>query len=248
MDVQTRKIAWAAPKNVLAYHTTRVGGTSEEHYKSSNLSLDVGDNPKSVKKNRKSLKTQLHLPYDPIFMKQIHSATVRQVSKPTDNIVGDSCYTDIKGLPLAVLSADCLPLLLTNSQGTKVGVIHAGWRGLSSGIIENFIQKFYRDPKDIVVWVGPSISPENYIIREDVFNKLTNISTKCFAKTKVDGQWHLDLKCMARVILKNLGVKNIFLENICTYDNSNLYYSYRRSNHTGRIASLIWIDPNDSEV
>ena len=129
MDVQTRKIAWAAPQNVLAYHTTRVGGISEEQYKSSNLSLDVGDNPKSVKKNRKSLKTQLHLPYDPIFMKQIHSATVRQVSKPTDNIVGDSCYTDIKGLPLAVLSADCLPLLLTNSQGTKVGVIHAGWRG-----------------------------------------------------------------------------------------------------------------------
>ena len=89
---------------------------------------------------------------------------------------------------------------------------------------------------------------DSYIIREDVFNKLTNISTKCFAKTKIVGQWHLDLKCMAKVILKNLGVKNIFLENICTYDNANLYYSYRRSNHTGRIASLIWIDPNDSEV
>ena len=71
------------------------------------------------------------------------------------------------------------------------------------GIIENFIHKFTRDPKDIVVWVGPSIS-RNYIIREDVFNKLTNISTKCFAKTKIDGQWHLDLKCMAKVILKTL--------------------------------------------
>ena len=248
MSVQTRKIAWAAPDHIFAYHTTRVGGISDAQYESSNLSLDVGDNPKNVKNNRKSLVDQLNLPYNPIFMKQIHSSSVRKVTKPSDNIVGDSCYTDIKGLPLAVLSADCLPLLLTNSKGTKVGVIHAGWRGLSSGIIEKFIKKFSTDPKDVIVWIGPSISPENYIVREDVFNKLTNISTNCFAKTKIEGQWYLDLKCMAKFILKNLGVKNIFLENICTYENSNLYYSYRRSNHTGRIASLIWINPNDSQI
>ena len=247
MEIQTRKIAWGAPQSILAYHTTRVGGVSDGDYKFSNLSLDVGDNPKNVKENRKLLKNHLSIPFNPIFMKQIHSSTVRKVSKPTDNIVGDSCYTDIKGLPLAVLSADCLPLLLTNSLGTKIGVIHAGWRGLASGIIEKFVNKFTKDPKDIIVWIGPSITPENYIVREDVFNKLTNISSDCFAKTKLDGQWHVDLKCIAKFILKSLGVKNIFLENICTHENTNLYYSYRRSNHTGRIASLIWINPNDTE-
>jgi len=246
MDVQIRKIAWGAPSNIVAYHSTKVGGHSIGIFKSSNMSLDVGDNPKNVKKNRDSFSKQLNLSNNPVFMKQIHSSTIRKVTKPNENLVCDSCYTSVPGLPLAVLSADCLPILVSSTDGKKIGVIHAGWRGLSNDIIQKFIKRFAVNVKDIVVWIGPSINPENYIVREDVFNKLSSLSTKYFSKTKEMGAWYLDLKYVAKVILKDLGVKKIFLENLCTYDNADIFYSYRRENQTGRIATIIWIDSNDN--
>ena len=247
MDVQIRKIAWGAPKNIIAYHSTKIGGWSKGAFASSNMSLDVGDNPKDVQKNRDSFIKQLGLISKPVFMKQIHSATVRAAKSSSDNLVCDSCYTTTKGLPLAVLSADCLPILISSNDGDKIGVIHAGWRGLASGIIQKFIKRFSRDPKDLVVWIGPSINPENYIIREDVFNKLSKISTKFFSRTKDVGAWHLDLKYVAKIILKQEGVEKIFLENICTFSNSDQYYSYRRENQTGRVVSIICINSNDNE-
>jgi len=247
MDVQIRKIAWGAPKNIIAYHSTKIGGWSNGAFKFSNMSLDVGDNPKDVNKNRDSMIKQLSLNNKPVFMKQIHSATVRVAKSPSDNLVCDSCYTTVKGLPLAVLSADCLPILISSSDGNKIGVIHAGWRGLASGIIQKFLKRFARDPKDVVVWIGPSINPENYIIREDVFNKLSGISTKFFSRTKDVGAWHLDLKYVAKIILKQEGVEKIFLDNICTFSNPDQYYSYRRENQTGRVVSIICIDSDDND-
>ena len=247
MDIQIRKISWGVPENIHAFHTTRIGGVSKGVYKSSNLSYDVGDNPKNVKNNRRIIQKQLNLLHQPIFMKQIHSATIRKITKPLDTVVCDSCYTDVPGLPLAVLSADCLPILISNKRGTKVGVIHAGWRGLNDGVIEKFIQRFTKNPSELIVWIGPSINPDHYIVREDVFNKLSKISTKFFSKTDDLGSWYLDLKLVAKIILKGFGIKEIFLDSICTHENSNLYYSYRRQNVTGRIASLIWIGQNDSE-
>ena len=142
MDVQIRKIAWGAPKNIIAYHSTKIGGWSKGAFASSNMSLDVGDNPKDVQKNRDSIIKQLELISKPVFMKQIHSATVRAAKSSSDNLVCDSCYTTTKGLPLAVLSADCLPILISSNDGDKIGVIHAGWRGLASGIIQKFIKIF----------------------------------------------------------------------------------------------------------
>ena len=247
MEVQIRKIAWGAPKNIVAYHTTKIGGYSEGIFKSSNMSLDVGDNPKNVKKNRDSLVKQLSLQQKPVFMKQIHSASIRVAKSSSDNLVCDSCYTSVKGLPLAVLSADCLPILVASEDGKKIGVIHAGWRGLCNGIVQKFIKRFSVDAKDMIVWIGPSINPENYIIREDVFSKLSKISTKFFSRTKDVGAWHLDLKYVAKIILKQEGVKKVFLENLCTYENSDLYYSFRRDNQTGRIASVIWIEPDEDD-
>ena len=247
MDVQIRKIAWGAPKNIIAYHSTKIGGWSSGAFEFSNMSLDVGDNPKDVIKNRDSMAKQLNLNTKPVFMKQIHSATVRVAKSPSDNLVCDSCYTSVRGLPLAVLSADCLPIIIASNNGDKIGVIHAGWRGLASGIIQKFLKRFARNPKDVVVWVGPSINPENYIISEDVFNKLSKISTKFFSRTKDIGAWHLDLKYVAKIILKQAGVEQIFLENICTFSNPDQYYSYRRENQTGRIVSIICIDSDDSK-
>ena len=240
MPIQIKEVNWDAPDNIGCCYTTRIGGYSKNKFGHSNLSYDVGDSRVSVRKNREELKKSLNLTYEPVWMKQIHSSYIRKVTDSTKDLVCDSCYTSTTGLACAVLSADCLPILLCNSSGSKVGVIHAGWRGLANGIIPKFVSRFSKDPKDIICWIGPSISPANYLVREDVYKKLIKISSKIFIKHDTE-RWNLDLKLAAKMLLKSKGVNKIFSDDMCTYQNSNLYYSYRGENNTGRIASLIWI-------
>ena len=240
MPIQIKKIKWDVPANIGSCYTTRIGGYSKNKFGHSNLSYDVGDARTSVKKNRGELKKSLGLDQEPVWMKQIHSSYIRKVNDSSKDLVCDACYTSSPGLACAVLSADCLPILMCNSAGTKVGVIHSGWRGLSSGIITKFVARFSKNPKDIICWIGPSISPDNYLIREDVYKKLIKISPKIFTKHDHE-RWKLDLKLAAKILLKDKGVTKIYTDDMCTYQNSNLYYSYRNENNTGRIASLIWI-------
>ena len=116
-----------------------------------------------------------------------------------------------------------------------------GWRGLHNGIITKFIKKFSKNPSDLICWIGPSISQNNYLVREDVYKKLSIISSTIF--NRIDEEhWGLDLKKAAKIFLKDLGVKKIFTDEMCTYQSANLYYSYRGETNTGRIASLIWIE------
>ena len=241
MPIQIKKVNWECPDNIKAFHTTRIGGSSKGLFKYSNLSFDVGDGQTNVKKNRKELRQLLKLDVDPCWMKQIHSSYVKKVVSSVNDIVCDASYTQTKGLACAVLSADCLPILICDKLGTKVGVIHVGWRGLHNGIIKKFINKFSKSPKDIICWIGPSISPVNYVVREDVYKKLSKITPKMFNQLD-DEHWNLDLRFGAKIVLKSLGIKKIYSNDMCTFQNSNLYYSYRRENNTGRIASLIWIE------
>ena len=240
MPIQIKKVTWDAPDNIGCCYTTRIGGYSKNKFSHSNLSYDVGDSRVNVRKNREELKKSLNLEYEPVWMKQIHSSYIRKVTESTKDLVSDSCYTSTIGLACAVLSADCLPILVCNSSGSKVGVIHTGWRGLANGIIPKFITRFSKNPKDVICWIGPSISPDNYLVREDVYKKLIKISSKIFTKHDTE-RWNLDLKLAAKMLLKSKGVNKIFTDDMCTYQNSNLYYSYRGENNTGRIASLIWI-------
>ena len=240
MPIQIKKISWDAPDNIGCCYTTRIGGYSKNKFGHSNLSYDVGDSRVSVRKNRAELKKTLGLIEEPVWMKQIHSSYIRKVVDSKKDLVCDACYTSAPGLACAVLSADCLPMLFCNSLGTKVGVIHSGWRGLANDIIPKFISRFTKNPQDLICWIGPSINPENYLIREDVHKKLSKISKNIFHK--VDNErWQLDLKLAAKNILKKNGVTKIYTDDMCTYQNSNLYYSYRGENNTGRFASLIWI-------
>jgi|TARA_B110000261_G_C12998325_1_gene323169 YfiH family protein len=241
MPIQIKPVIWEVPSNIKAFSTTRIGGFSKGEYKDSNLSLDVGDEQTHVKKNRRDIKKSLNLTMEPCWMKQIHSATIKKVKQSVSGLVCDGSYTDTVGLPCAVLSADCLPILVCNKDGTKVGVIHAGWRGLDNGIITKFIKKFSKDPSEIICWIGPSISQNNYLVREDVYKKLSTISPAIF--NRIDEEhWGLDLKKAAKVFLKDAGVEKIFTDEMCTYQSANLYYSYRGETNTGRIASLIWIE------
>ena len=240
MPIQIKKIPWDIPDNIGCCYTTRIGWYSKNKFGHSNLSYDVGDSRVSVRKNREELKKTLGLIEEPVWMKQIHSSYIRKVVDSKKDLVCDACYTSTSGLACCVLSADCLPILVCNSSGSKVGVIHAGWRGLANGIITKFVTRFTKNPEDLICWIGPSISADNYLVREDVYKKLSKISTKIF--TKYDNErWKLDLKSAAKMLLKSKGVTKIYTDDMCTYQNSNLYYSYRGENNTGRIASLIWI-------
>jgi YfiH family protein len=241
MPIQIKPVIWEAPSNIKACSTTRIGGYSKGEYKHSNLSLDVGDEQTNVRKNRKDIKKTLNLEMEPCWMKQIHSATIENVKHSVSGLVCDGSYTDTVGLPCVVLSADCLPILVCNKSGTKVGVIHAGWRGLDKRIITKFIKEFSNKPSELICWIGPSISQNNYLIREDVFKKLSTISSTIF--NRIDEEhWGLDLKKAATIFLKDAGVEKIFTDEMCTHQSANLYYSYRSETNTGRIASLIWIE------
>ena len=150
-------------------------------------------------------------------------------------------YTKAQGEQITPIAPIAWWRALCNKHGTKVGVIHAGWRGLHNGIITKFIKKFSNDPSELICWIGPSISQNNYLVREDVYNKLSTISSTIF--NRIDEEhWGLDLKKSAKIFLKDAGVKKIFTDEMCTYQSANLYYSYRGENNTGRIASLIWIE------
>ena len=240
MTVETKSVIWDAPKNIKAYHTTRIGGFSRKHCQFSNMSNDVGDLQNCVKKNRNDIKNSLQLPSEPNWMKQIHGSAIKKITKPLKNIVCDGSYTTSQAIVCAVLSADCLPILICNSAGTFVGVIHVGWRGLENGIIKKFISKFPQ-PKNLLCWIGPSISSKHYLVREDVYRKLESLSPDIFRQVDKE-HWSLDLAKAAKIILKAQGVRKIFVDKMCTFENSNLYYSYRRQSNTGRIASLIWIE------
>ena len=130
--------------------------------------------------------------------------------------------------------------MICNNAGTFAGVIHVGWRGLENGIIKKFISKFPQ-PKNLLCWIGPSISSKHYLVREDVYRKLQSLSPDIFRQVDKE-HWSLDLAKAAKIILKAQGVNKIFADKMCTFENSNLYYSYRRQSNTGRIASLIWIE------
>ena len=237
--IETKKIEWNAPENVKAFITTRIGGASKNIYNSANMSLDVGDSKSAVMKNREEIRRTLNLPSEPSWMKQINGTNIQYLNAPKKNIMCDGSYTDQPGVVCSVLSADCLPIMMCDKLGRKVGVLHVGWRGLDKDLIQKFIKKFKVKPEDLCVWIGPSISSSNYPVREDVYAKLKKISTKIFKK--IDGtHWTLDLAMSAKIILKDERINNVFEDKTCTFDSANLYYSFRRDNITGRMASLIW--------
>ena len=237
--VETKKIEWNVPENIKAFITTRIGGFSKDRYAFANMSLDVGDLKSSVMKNRENIQKSLELPSEPSWMKQIHGTNIEYLRSPKKNTICDASYTDQQGIVCAVLSADCLPIMMCDRFGKKVGVLHVGWRGLDKGLIQKFIKRFKVEPEDLCVWIGPTISPRNCIVREDVYSKVKKVSLKVFKKID-DLHWSLNLSLAAQIILREANINNIFVERLCTYDSSNLYYSYRRDNVTGRMVSLIW--------
>jgi YfiH family protein len=237
---------WPVEANIKALSSTRLGGVSEVPYNGFNLAGHVEDSPACVANNRQLLRQYGHLPAEPIWLKQVHSTKIvhANTKHTTIDTTADGSVCNQENIVCVVQTADCLPLLLTTNKGNKVAAIHAGWRGLVSGIIENGIAAMTTDPDQLIVWMGPAIGPEHFEVGEDVvqaykkrYAKYSNIF-----KATGDKKWHMNIYQAARNILGKSGVTQIYGGDFCTYSDEDRFFSFRREKICGRMASMVWME------
>lgn len=243
MTLTTIKPDWPAPPTIHAFTTTRLGGFSSMPYASLNLATHVGDDIQAVTKNRQLLQTSLQLPHQPYWLNQTHSTIAVAANTHNDTPSADASFTQQAGIVCAVLTADCLPLLVCDKAGTTVAAIHAGWRGLADGVIEATIAQLPVKPADLLVWLGPAIGPTAFEVRQDVraaFIKHQPDAAQAFVPQTAE-TWLGNMYLLAQQRLHALGITAIYGGNHCTYRESNMFYSFRRDGHTGRMANIIWI-------
>ena len=234
---------WPAPKNVKAFASTRVGGFSTAPYQGLNLGAHVGDDLSIVEKNRDWLAQEAKMPSAPIWLNQTHSTVVAQVSEPTTQVLdADGVFTSSSQVVCSAMTADCLPVLLTNTQGTQVAAVHAGWRGLANGIVENALELF---SGEVMAWLGPAIGPQAFEVGDDVLQAFVDFDTQAhqaFTPRDVEGKWLADMFKLATQRLNKFGITQVFDSGLCTFQHKEDFYSYRRDGVTGRQATFIWIE------
>jgi len=241
---------WPAPPNVRAAFTTRSGGTSTGKFASLNLGDHVGDDAVAVAQNRALLQQHLPLPGTPKWLKQVHGTTLLNAGDADGALPGDAAYTRRPNTVCAVLTADCLPLLVADTMGTMVGVIHAGWRGLAAGVIEKSIVAMRAALNDqpgseLLVWLGPAIGPDSFEVGDEVRQIFLQHERKAaFAFTPRDNdKWLANIYLLARQRLAEIGLSQtqIYGGGECTFSDPARFFSYRRDGETGRMAGLIWL-------
>lgn len=237
-----RPANWPAPKNISAGTSTRLPGFSQAPYDSNNLGFHVGDNPLHVEQNRQLLQEQLRLPNEPTWLEQTHS-TVCVIAEEDSTRDADAAITRSKNHPLVILTADCLPITLCSLQGDEIAAIHAGWRGLYHGIIENTVNKMNNSSEQLMAWIGPAICQNCYEVGDEVYASFTSkypASIQSFVPRA--NKWLANLSEIAQIVLNSLGIKAVYQSNLCTFELKKEFYSYRRQAQTGRIGTLIWFN------
>lgn len=236
---------WPVPAMVRALVTTRHGGVSVAPYASLNLGDHVGDDAVAVAENRGRLRRLL--PGDPVWLTQVHGSAIVDADCAAGTPVADGSVARHHATVCAVLTADCLPVLLCDRSATVVAAAHAGWRGLAGGVLEAAVSAMQVDPAQIMAWLGPAIGPEAFEVGEDVrriFMAQDPAASQAFIPrpSALGDKWLADIYLLARRKLARMGVTRVFGGEFCTYGDRERFYSYRRDGVTGRMASLIWLD------
>ncbi|MCK5191913.1 MAG: peptidoglycan editing factor PgeF [Methylococcales bacterium] len=230
---------WPAPENIKAGTTLRSGGISSGKYCSLNLAMHVGDNPRNVIDNRKRIKSLLELPAEPMWLQQTHGSRVVR-AECADNLEADASFSNKKNIICAIMTADCLPLLLCSQDGGYVAAVHGGWRGLLAGVIENTVNAMQQ--RDLLAWMGPAIGPKCFEVGAEVcdtfIHKRAEYSS-AFSKLE-NSKWFADIYRIARITLMANGITRIYGGEYCTVTDQSRFYSYRREGETGRMTTLIW--------
>lgn len=234
---------WPAPDRVRACTTTRTGGVSRGPWRGLNLAGHVDDDPAAVAENRARLAVQLALPGDPRWLDQVHGT---RVCRPGGEAgPADACFEDRPGHVCAVLTADCLPVLLCNAAATRVAAAHAGWRGLLAGVLEHAAAAFDDSPGELMAWLGPAIGPSAFEVGDEVRAAFLaeDPTDSLHFQAHGEGHWLADLYGLARARLARLGITMVSGGDLCTFSDPARFFSYRRDGITGRMASLIWLQP-----
>lgn len=233
---------WPAPANVRALLSTRNGGISQAPYASLNFGDHVGDDPLHVLQNRALLR-QL-LPAEPCWLKQVHGTRVADAAATAGVIEADASVAQRTGTVCAIMTADCLPLLLCDRSGSVVAAAHAGWRGLLDGVLENTVAAMHRPGGEILAYLGPAIGPDAFEVGDEVRSAFIDrdpVAAAAFKPAGRAGKWLADLYLLARQRLAGVGVTAVYGGSECTYSDAGRFFSYRRDAVTGRMASLIWL-------
>ncbi|MGM0769466.1 MAG: peptidoglycan editing factor PgeF [Pseudomonadota bacterium] len=247
-DLPVIKPDWPAPVQVKALSTTRLGGVSESPWSSMNLGSHVGDDPARVTANRQRLAEATGIaPANIGWLDQVHGTDV--VALPANGTPrADASYTFEAGYACVIMTADCLPVLLCDVSGTRVGAAHAGWRSLCGGVIESLVKEIGGRPAELMAWLGPAIGPTQFEVGpevRDAFQRHDTAAISAFSDNGArPGHFMADIYLLARQRLAACGVPQVYGGDFCTVSEPQRFYSYRRDGQTGRMASLIWLSEN----
>lgn len=236
---------WPAPITVRALSTFRGGGASAAPYASLNLGDHVGDVPKIVAENRRRLAAAAELPAEPQWLTQVHGTRVADLDAKIPHGPADASFSRQPGRACAILTADCLPILLAADSGDLVAAAHAGWRGLAGGVIEATVGALQVPPARLMAWLGPAIGPQHFEVGAEVRTALLERDPGAEAAFAPNARGHFmaDLERLARRRLAAIGIGRIYGGGRCTFADEDRYFSHRRDGVTGRQATLVWLQP-----
>lgn len=242
---------WPAPANVLAVQTTRIGGASLAPYHSLNLGAHLNDNAIAVAHNRQLLSP--YLPSEPVWINQVHGIKAIDAAMAGCAIEADAAYTIKANTVCVTMTADCLPVLLCDQAGTVVAALHAGWKGLLDGVIESTVQSMLLAMPNLIsqhlmAWLGPAIGPQAFEVGSEVREAFIRVDANAAlaflsaSNSEINpDKWLCNIYQLARQRLNTMGVSQIYGGDLCTYTDKERFFSYRRDNVTGRMATMIWL-------
>ena len=240
---------WPAPPGVHALTTTRQGGESRPPYSSLNLGMGTGDDRATVARNRARLLSALGLDEGPCWLDQVHGADAVRAMHYERAPRADASVGGAGSPPCVVLTADCLPVVLCDTRGTRIGIAHAGWRGLARGVIASCVALMERPGRELLAWLGPAIGPVSYEVgpevREACLAAAPEAGSAFGPSPTGTGRWLADLYAVATHQLASLGVERVYGGGFCTYRDERRFFSHRRDGTTGRLATLAWIHPSN---
>lgn len=242
---------WPVPARVRGFTTLRHGlGVSAPPFDDFNLGLRAGDDAGAVERNRSLLVEHAHLPSPPCWLRQVHGVDVHRFDSPAvEEVEVDAAVTSEPGVVLAILTADCMPVLFSADDGSEIGAAHAGWRGLAGGVLENTLAMMRTAPGRVHAWMGPAAGPQAYEVGAEVFEAFIaddRDAADAFVSTRPN-HWHVDLYALARRRFQAAGLasERIHGGGLCTISEPQRFFSHRRDQRGGRMASLLWIEPRE---
>ena len=234
---------WPAPPGVRAFATTRAGGVSTGEFASMNLGLSSGDEPAMVERNRAIVRAEL--PSDPVYLVQVHGTDVTDLDRlpAGERPRADAAVTAQRGRVATVLVADCMPLLLCDRGGKRVVAAHAGWRGMSAGVIENAVAALQVPPAEVIAWMGPAIGPDAFEVGPEVRAAFLAVDPDADGafRAHTPGKFMADLYTLARRRLVRMGVECVHGGGFCTFHERDRFFSYRRVKASGRMGAFVWM-------